>query len=79
VFTLALRVRVRARARVLEDEPPRASVVVNVRRAAGKPIPRTLLGQFPPSRGGLRKEVVAVMVRGKPCFARNEATTLKIR
>jgi hypothetical protein len=50
-FTRACTVR----ARVLEDEPPRASVAANVRRAAGKPIPRTLLGQFPPSRGSPRK------------------------
>jgi hypothetical protein len=38
------------RARVLEDEPSRASAAVNVRRAAGKPIPTTSLGFLPPSR-----------------------------
>jgi len=41
-----------ARARVLEDEFPCASTEANVRRAAGKPIPTTSLGQVPPSRGG---------------------------
>jgi hypothetical protein len=41
-----------ARARVLEDEPMRASAEVNVRRAAGKPIPTTSLGFLPPSRYG---------------------------
>jgi len=40
------------RARVLEDELLRASVGVNVRRAAGKPIPTTSLGFLPPSRHG---------------------------
>jgi hypothetical protein len=39
------------RARVLEDERLCASAAVNVRRAAGKPIPTTSLGHLPPSRG----------------------------
>jgi len=57
-----------ARARVLVDEPPRASAEVNVRRAAGKPIPTTSLGHFPPSRDGSpgNGRTVAVMARGKP-------------
>jgi len=45
-----------ARARVLEDEFRCASREANVRRAAGKPIPTTSLGQVPPSRGGAPAE-----------------------
>jgi len=68
------------RARVLEDELLRASAEVNVRRAAGKPIPTTSLGFLPPSRHGApARESGARMVRGRLVSARERVAALKTR